>query len=347
MKSMNADTKKQFEIYMAELQAANGGQDATASFSVSPSVSQTISNRVQESSDFLQRINIQQVDEPEDEVLHLGVSRPIAQRSIGDRETSDVVDMVANRYACKQTNFDIHLQYSKMDAWAKLGNLKGRINTMRFREIALNRIRIGFNGVSADATTNRWANPDLEDVNVGWLQCIRDNSPSMVFSESSAGLGHISIGMTGDYGDLNALIYDAGRNILPPWHRDDKDIVCLMSMSSQKARFFPYLNAHSTDTDGNYAGPQAASEQVATDALLSVNRIDGRPIYTVPFFPEGTILLTSFDNLSIYEQRGTHRRRIVDNPKRNRVETYESLNEAYVVEDLTRAVLIENITLGY
>ena len=34
-----------------------------------------------------------------------------------------------------------------------------------------------------------------------------------------------------------------------------------------------------------------------------------------------------------------------DNPKRDRFENYESVNEAYVVENVGKAVLLENIEL--
>ncbi|WP_139768579.1 P2 family phage major capsid protein, partial [Salmonella enterica] len=42
---------------------------------------------------------------------------------------------------------------------------------------------------------------------------------------------------------------------------------------------------------------------------------------------------------------GTRRRSVIDNPKRDRVENYESVNEAYVVEDYDGACLVENIEL--
>ena len=57
------------------------------------------------------------------------------------------------------------------------------------------------------------------------------------------------------------------------------------------------------------------------------------------------MLITRLDNLSIYWQAGTRRRSVIDNPKRDRVENYESVNEAYVVEDYDGACLVENIEL--
>ncbi|ENE5305602.1 P2 family phage major capsid protein [Escherichia coli] len=43
---------------------------------------------------------------------------------------------------------------------------------------------------------------------------------------------------------------------------------------------------------------------------------------------------------------GTRRRSVIDNPKRDRIENFESVNEAYVVEDYRCAALVENIQIG-
>ncbi len=37
---------------------------------------------------------------------------------------------------------------------------------------------------------------------------------------------------------------------------------------------------------------------------------------------------------------------MIDNPKRDRIENFESVNEAYVVEDYRCVALVENITIG-
>ena len=55
--------------------------------------------------------------------------------------------------------------------------------------------------------------------------------------------------------------------------------------------------------------------------------------------------ITRLDNLSIYWQEGTRRRTIVDNAKRDRIENYESSNEAYVVEDHGAMAVVENIEI--
>jgi hypothetical protein len=47
----------------------------------------------------------------------------------------------------------------------------------------------------------------------------------------------------------------------------------------------------------------------------------------------------------VYFQDGARRRRMVDEAKRDRIENYESSNDAYVVEDFGLGALLENIEL--
>ena len=77
--------------------------------------------------------------------------------------------------------------------------------------------------------------------------------------------------------------------------------------------------------------------------LLLSKKIGGLNAVSVPFFPSNTVLITRLDNLSIYYQLGSNRKLVVENPKRDRIEIYESVNESYVVETLEAAVMAENI----
>ena len=64
-----------------------------------------------------------------------------------------------------------------------------------------------------------------------------------------------------------------------------------------------------------------------------------------PNFPAGALMITRLDNLSRYYQEGARRRTIIDNPKRDQIENYESSNDAYVIEDYGLACLAENIEI--
>lgn len=63
----------------------------------------------------------------------------------------------------------------------------------------------------------------------------------------------------------------------------------------------------------------------------------------VPFFPQNALLVTKLDNLSIYVQEGTQRRQLKEEPEYDQLADYQSVNEAYVVEDYGCCALVENI----
>lgn len=311
-------------------------------FTVTPSIQQKLNDKMQEDSSFLQAINVVPVDELKGEKLGLGVSGPLASRTntaTTDRTTSDPSTLDNLLYECVQTNSDTHLTYGKLDMWAKFPDFQTRIRNQIVKRQALDRIMIGFNGVTATPATNTNAGtyPLRQDVNIGWLQHIRAyNGGSNVMTEGGEEDDKIIIaGSGGDYTNVNALVVDAVYNTLPSWAAGDGELVAILGRDLKHDIFFPLVNDN-----------LEPSEILAADLLLSAKRVGGLKAASVPYFPDNAILITRLDNLSIYEQTGKRRRTIVDNAKRDRVETYESSNDGYVVEDFDYACLIENIQFG-
>lgn len=334
---MRNDTRILFSQFAAKVAKLNGVPDATQKFAVNPSVQQKLEKRIQESSDFLTRVNMIGVDELKGEKLALGVSGPIAGRtdvSVKDRQTRDLSTLDANGYECRLTEFDTHLGYNKIDAWAKFGNFQELIRDALVRQQALDRIMIGFNGTSAAAQTDPVANPMLQDVNIGWLQHYRTTAPARVMS-GGATAGTVKVGPNGDYANLDAVVYDAVNELIDPWFRNATDLVAIVGRKLMADKYFPLINQ-----------TQPPTEQQAMDVIISQKRIGGQQGLQVPFFPDNAIMVTTLDNLSIYWQNGARRRYVSENPKRNRIENFESSNDAYVVEDFGAGCLIENIALG-
>ena len=336
---MKKQTRQVFSQYETRLGHLNDTDNVAKTFSVAPSIQQKLETKMQESSEFLSKINIMGVAEQEGEKLGLGVSGPIAGRTNTkdkERETRDLSTLDSTKYRCEQTNFDTHLTYAKLDAWAKFPDFQSRVaNAIVIRQ-ALDRIVIGFNGVKVMANTDLAANPLLQDVNKGWLQHLREQAPERVLGLAGAGLpGKVVIG-TGaddDYANLDAAVLDAV-NLLDPWYQEDTGLVAIVGRKLLSDKYFPLVNTK-----------QAPTETLAADIIISQKRIGGLPAVRVPYFPDNAILITRFDNLSIYFQDGARRRRVVDEAKRDRIENYESSNDAYVIEDLGLAALVEHIEL--
>jgi P2 family phage major capsid protein len=263
------------------------------------------------------------------------VSGTIASRTntatTGERETRDIASLEKDGYECAQTNYDHHIRYATLDAWAKFQDFQARVRNAVLQRAALDRIMIGFNGTSAAATTDPVANPLLQDVNIGWISHIKTKAAARVLDEGSTA-NQVRVGATGDYKNLDALVFDAYNTLLDPWYREDPQLVAVVGRGLMHDKLFPLVN----DND-------APTERLAADIVVSQRRLGGLQAVQVPYFPAGKVLITRLDNLSIYFQEGARRRAVMDNPKRDRVEHYESSNDAFVVEDYGMCALVENI----
>ncbi|KGA37163.1 phage major capsid protein, P2 family [Pectobacterium odoriferum] len=343
---MRKETRFKFNAYLNQLASINGVDVETLSkkFSVEPSVTQSLMEVVQESSDFLTRINIVPVAELTGEKIGLGVSGSVASTtdtSNGDeRETADLLSLAARQYKCEQMNFDFHIRYNTLDLWARFQDFQLRLRNAIAKRQSLDYIMAGFNGVKRAATSDRAKYPLLQDVAVGWLQKYRTESPARVMDKMTGEDGTvisdvIRVGENGDYETLDALVMNTTETLLDPWHVEDPDLVVICGRQLLSDKYFPLVNKQ-----------QENSEMLAADVIVSQKRIGNLPAVRVPYFPANALMITRLDNLSIYYMDDSHRRHIEEVAKRDRIENYESIKQDYVVEDYGCGCLIENIQLG-
>ena len=280
---MKKTTRFKFNAYLAQLAALNGVavSDIASKYTVEPSVAQTLETKIQESSGFLQKINIIPVDEQSGERLGLGVGATIAgttDTTQKEREPTDPTYIDGEGYKCTQTNYDTALPYSKLDLWAKFQDFQTRIRDAIVLRQALDRIMIGFNGVKREKTSNRLANPLLQDVNIGWLEKIRQEAPVQVLdkivSEGQVISPKIRIGSGGDFANLDALVLGAVSEKIAPWYQEDTELVVVCGRALLADKYFPIVNRD-----------QPNSETLAADLIISQKRIGNLPAVRVPFFP--------------------------------------------------------------
>lgn len=333
---MQNDTRVLFNAYLQQLAVLHGVQDVTTKFTAAPSVAQKLEQRIQESSAFLSSINVYPVPEQTGERIGLGIDGTIAgttDTTQKDREPRDPTALDNRGYACTQTNFDTAIRYNKLDQWAKFPNFQALIRDAIIKAQALNRIMIGWNGTSRAATSNPAVNKLLQDVNIGWLQKMRTENAARSLKEIKSGTGKIEVGAGKDFENLDALVFSMVNELIDPWYQEDTELVAICGRQLLADKYFPIVNK-----------TQAPTEQLAADIVMSQKRIGNLPAVRVPHFPANAVMVTRLDNLSLYVQEGTRRRTVVDNAKRDRIENYESVNEAYVLEDLGCAAFAENIT---
>ncbi|WP_341475680.1 phage major capsid protein, P2 family [Enterobacter ludwigii] len=337
---MIPETQEAFDGYLNRQAKLNGVTAAMVSagkkFTVTPAVAQRMEKRIQESSSFLMSVNTVPVINQQGEKIGLGVSGPAASTTDTtqqDRTPRDISDMTDVGYHCQQTNFDTLLRYEKIDMWAAFPNFQPILRDSILQRQALDRIMIGWNGTHRAKTSDIVANPLLQDVGVGWLQKCRNDAPERVMS-GGADPTKVVIGKGGDYENIDAAVMDSVDNLIAPWYQDDPKLVVICGRQLLADKYFPLVNQQ-----------QPNSEALAADIIISQKRIGGLKAVRVPYFPPNALMVTRLDNLSIYWQKGTRRRCIVDNAKRDQIENYESVNQDYVIEDYDGCCVIENIEL--
>lgn len=335
---MNKITRSKFDYTTAKIGMGNGVTDVSKKFSVDPSIAQKMVDKVQESSAFLKQINIIPVTDAEGEAIALTKGSTIAGRTNTKtgtaRKAVDPTGLESNPYKCKKTNFDVALRYEKMDAWAKFDDFYERWQKFVNENTALDMIMIGFNGTSAAETTNRDTSPLLQDVNIGWLHNIRTRAPERHMKEVVVGSGKVKVGETGDYKNLDAVVVDAVNNLIGEVHQDSTNLIVICGRSLLNDKNFAIANDASDNTN-----------VLAGQIIVSQKQIGGYPAVRVPSFPDNAMLITSFDNLSIYFQEDAKRRQIVDNAPMDQVEEFNSSNDAYVIENYEKVAFVENIQI--
>ncbi len=341
---MRNETRELLDSYFAQQAKINHVSNTVVasgkSFAVEPSIQQKLESRIQESSAFLKRISIVGVDELEGETLGLDLTGPLAGRTDTEatdskgRQTRDISTLNKEDYRLNKTDFDTHITYQKLDLWAKFPDFQQRISNLLVNRVALDRIMTGFNGTSAAKNTDLSANPMLQDVNIGWLQKYRDHDGGKRVMTEGKAAGKVSIGKGGDYASLDALAFDITNSFIDPWYQEDDTLVAIMGRTLYSDTNFKKINKAYDPT-----------EELALLQLMQTGMVGNKPVIRVPYVPDGTMFITSLKNLAIYFQNGKNRRTYVDNAKFNRLETYSSSNEGYVIEDYGFGGLVENIEL--
>lgn len=342
---MRKETRFKFNQYLSRIAELNGiaASDLDKKFAVEPSVTQTLFDKIQQSSSFLKLINMVTVGELTEEKVGIDVTGSIASTADTDggveRKTADFGKLDSYRYFCHPVNFDYHLKYGKLDLWARFQDFQIRIRNAIIKRQALDYITIGFNGVSRAATSDRSKNPLLQDVAVGWLQKYRNDAPERVMSSITDADGAvisntIKVGKGGHYANLDALVMDAFESLVAEIHRENPEMVVICGRRILTDKYFPMINKF-----------QANSEQLAGELIISQKTIGQLQAVRAPFFPANSVFITTLDNISIYLYEDGHRRHIVENPKLDQVENYEQVKVDFVIEDYEAGCLIENIEI--
>lgn len=305
-------------------------------FAATPTEAQRIYDKIAEDGNaFLNSLNpFTYVKEIAGQKVGMSLSNRAASRTdtsgAGERVPRRLENLDAIGYQCHQTNFDVAIRYDLVDLWAKFPDFAARYMAHVRRAIGNDILTVGWHGTSVAATTNIVANPNLEDVNIGWLETMRQFNAGQQYLD---GTGTVTLGAA-DFLNLDVLVHEA-KQMLPIQHRNRDDLVCIVGgdiLSSQEETYF--------ETNGNKPTEKAMLTGRITKAYANT------PTMYAPFFPDGGLILTPKSNLKVYVQEGSVRRTHKDKPSKDEVQDFNSANHDYVVEDEETAVFIENISIA-
>jgi P2 family phage major capsid protein len=330
--NLSTQARQRYHALQDSVARTYGVPSAREEFNVEPTMAQTLNDRITLTSAFLQRINVIGVSEIKGEKVMMGVNGTVTGRTNTDnkdREARNVLGLDGGGYELFDTHSDVSLKFSTIDAWAKFKDFAQRYSAAVQKQIGLDRIMIGWHGTKAAPDTDRAANPLLQDVNKGWMQIAREQAPQQILTEGAIP-GKIQIGGLGDYKNLDGLVFDVSLMIDEEF-RDGGDLVAIIGrdlLANDKGKLYA--------AQGN-----TPTEKERIELAQVVATYGGLPSYTCPHFPSMGLVVTTFDNLSIYFQDSSWRRHLVENSKRSRMEDYNSRNEGYVIEQLGKFAGIE------
>lgn len=305
---------------------------ADALYAATPQMQQTLQpKQIELANPFFSMLPMVPVTETTGQKVILGLSGRVASRTnttSGERTPKRLNQQDNQDYATKQTNFDVALSYGDIDAWAKFPNFDSLYMQIVREAIVNDMLVTGWYGTSAAAGTNIVTSPNLQDLNIGWLEKIR------TFNGTSQHVGTgVSIGATGTYKNLDEAVHDI-KQVVTPAFRHRGDLVALVSDNLLAAAEDAYFQTH-----GNTPTEKALMSGQITKAF------GGLPTITPPFFPNGTIVITPLANLAVYYQDSSIRRTQRDWPSKDEIQEFNSINLAYVVQEEFATAMVEGITL--
>lgn len=324
---------------ISEVATAQGisKEQVSNGYTIAPTAVQTMYDEIAQNTELLQKINLRPKTEKVGEVIGLSSgligSNTDTTGAGKERKPKPIHNLSGRKYSLEKTNFDAALRYDEIDQWAHLTDFPKHVNKKIAESIALSLVTIGMNGTSRADDSDAATNTMLQDVAKGWLQKMREENKARCIGTAGTSVTSVPYGPGAtNYKNLDAVVTDA-LNIMDERFADRSDFVVLASRRTVGDKYLRIVNKSG----------ETATEIEAGGRLNKERTLGGLPVMYVPNMPQNTLLITPLSNLSIYYQISGERRLIVDNPRKDQLESLQSKNIDFIVEEYGAAVLIENL----
>lgn len=308
--AFNIDGFKKYTPY-------EGKQDDKGYIYLQSSDGRILQTAITESLWMMKNITLKLVSEGKGQAVTVGSRRLHTGRSV-EGPFRRRLAATGTDYELVETATHASLTYREMaELWNFGGDkhLEETVGAFFEQAVALDMLRVGFNGQRVAWPTDPDANPSGEDINVGWHALAKAfNGGSQVMTDA------IALGDGGDFSNLDALADHLIKTKIPEALREDPRLVVLVGAELAAAQRLKLFNG--ADTPANTAGAQTALSAVA-----------GRFAFVPPFMPGKRLTVTTLANLHIYTQEATQKARAEFNDEYGEYEHSYLRVEGYALQD--------------
>lgn len=326
LKALNAYKTQQAKNNNLPVEYLDGG----AFFKVIPEVEHKWIDGVQSAHDFLEQIRMEtgptQVVNSLD-MAEVGLVSGRTNTDEEDRKTTSLAGVSGVEYIARATDHDTHISFAELNKWSRRNRDKFQLFVQKRRTAskANDIVKIGWHGKEAAAVTNKEKNPLGQDVNIGWIERVRQNKSDNIIDGAA---NNITIGEGGTYESLDAAVIALKAQI--PKHKQ-KGLKLFASAEFFEDRAMRLVEKQTITEAGE-------GKLLQAEYLLAGGIIGETPDY----FPDNTLILTNPKNLVFYTQEGSVRQGMRENHPRSRQEHYLQSNEFYAVGDYEAIIILEN-----
>lgn len=333
----SSELNKAIQSYCASLAKGYKTESTEQFFSVTPPKETKLRQSIVMGSEFLQKINVFDVDQTEGEAVTVGTDKMSTGRAAANdgRFKGSTPGLSGNQYKLQETDTVIHMTWAMQAAWINAGSqgqFNKMVNTYTNQQIAADIVKVGWNGLGAARPTDPETYPLGQDVNEGWQAHVARLAPDQIVTEDADG-NEIYFDPDGTtdtdgkalytYKTLDSMANDLINNVLAENFINAPDLVVLVGRELVSAAQYKLYNEADKPSEHN-------------DAQQLAKSIAGRPAYVPAYFPGKRMVVTSYKNLSVYNQNGTKRRKAKDNDDKARFESTYWRMEDFMVEQLEK-----------
>lgn len=289
-------------------------------FSLSEPSTNLIRVALMDSNWLINQLTLADVDEVEGNTVNLGDNSLHTGREVESRFYKNVA-FAGTPFVLEEVDTCCSLTYQQLSLICNSGSgdddhINKSMSDYMSKAVALDMLRIGFNGHFCNYPTNPQKFPKGQDVNIGWHEIAKTtNDGAQIITDK------ITLGKDGKFPNLDALVNYLIMQKIPEEYREDPRLVVLVGAELAGMYRTSLFNGANSPSDLN-----------ASQKMLST--VAGRLAIVPPFMPGRRIVVTRLDNLHIYTQTGSRRFRAEFVDDRSAYEHSYLRNEGYGLGDI-------------